>query len=184
MFTQSFTTYAGLGAYAGQNISCEVDGFTVTARLERDDDAGAPWEREDGHGAVSEWTRRAKAPGERVLNEDGRSRRYYDFAGAVETAKRDGWGGDGATPGERAADAAEKDFARLRAWCDDEWEYVGVVLTVEREGVRLTDDYGAALWGIESDAGDYLREVANQLLGDALDAARAKLAQLCNGACA
>lgn len=97
----------------------------------------------------------------------------------MEQAKAEGWGAEGATSGEQAHNAAEADFQRLRAWCNDGWYYVGVTLSVSRKGVTLTDDYAHALWGIESDSGAYLTEVANELLNDALEAAREKLKSLC-----
>lgn len=31
----------------------EIEGFTLEARIEYDDDAGPPWEREDGHGSLA-----------------------------------------------------------------------------------------------------------------------------------
>lgn len=164
------------------SATATVDGFTLTARMVQDHDMGAPWDNEDGHGPVSDWTNRAKLPGERVLNEDrfGR-RRYYDVAEAIQIAKRDGWDaepiGQGAK-GQRAARAVEADFRRLRGWCEGEWCYVGVVLSVSRNGIIL-DDRAASLWGIESDCRDYLLDVANELADEALDAAKAVLEALC-----
>lgn len=87
MFTETFDKYA----CEGDKITCEKDGFTVTARIQRDDDIGPPWKVHDGHGPVSDWTRRDKLPGERVLCEDRGSKMYYDIAEAVKIAKRDGW---------------------------------------------------------------------------------------------
>lgn len=166
----------GAETYAGESIELEtLDGFTVTATIYNDDDATPPWEREDGHGEVTEWTGRDKEPGELVLCEDRGKRRFYDFAGAVKTAKRDGWGAtgdDGMTKGAKAAFAARADFERLRRWAADQWRYVGVAVQVEKAGIKLTDQYGAALWGIESDCGDYITETANELVSEALDAAR------------
>lgn len=186
MFTEKFTGTV----YAGETITCEVDGFTVTATIHSDDDTTPPWEREDGHGEVTGWTRRAKMPGELVLNTDGGSHRYYDFAGACATARRDGWrnGEDAArvqagepvaySARQVAARAALADYERLRRWCADLWEYVGVSVTVTREDddgdpVELVGEYEHALWGIESDCPDYLTEMAAELAGEALEAARA-----------
>ena len=130
--------------------------------LEPDTDHGPPWEEEDGHGPVSNWTRRGKRPGEVVLCEDRGSKRYYDVQAATETAKRDGWDAPpyGGTPGERAARAVAADLQRLRDWCEDRWSYVGVVVT---EVLNDRNGRSDSLWGIESDAGDYLTEVAYQL---------------------
>lgn len=67
-------------------------GRTFRVEAERDDDMGPPWEENDGHGEVSDWTTRDKGPGELVLSADRFSKRYYDFAGACRIARRDGWG--------------------------------------------------------------------------------------------
>lgn len=76
---------------------------------------------------------------------------------------------------EYAAKAAKADFEYLKAWCDDQWCYVGVVVTASREGVELGS---ASLWGIESNAGDYLLDVANELAPEALEEARSMIAKL------
>jgi hypothetical protein len=103
----------------------------------------------------------------------------------VKRARKEGWDtkpyGQG-TKGQRAVRAVEADFAYLKAWCDDEWTWCGVAVTVSMAGVDLTDEYDHALWGIECNVpgsdNSYLVEVANELLDDALDAAKAKLAEL------
>ena len=78
---------------AGDEITATTeDGHILTARIESDDFHGAPWDESDCHGEVSEWTSRKKAPGELVLHSDHGNYRYYDFAGACEIARRDGWG--------------------------------------------------------------------------------------------
>jgi hypothetical protein len=86
----------------------------------------------------------------------------------VRIAKRNGWDappyGEG-TKGQCAARAAEADFKRLRDWCEDDWEYVGVVVSVYRYGEEI-DTHAASLWGIESDCTDYLREVAGELFDE------------------
>lgn len=162
------------------NWSREIDGFTLEARIEYDDDCDAPWDRECGHGPVSDWTRRDKYAGERVLCQDRSSYRYYDFAEAVKIAKRDGWDAPPyktGTKGEQAARAAEADFQRLRAWCDDQWHYVGVIMSVSRNSVML-DEHAASVWGIEDDAGDYLDEVAEDLAQEAVEIGKV-LAKVC-----
>ena len=205
--------------------SIQIDGFTLTARTSHDDSMGAPWDEHDGHGDVTDWTRRDKAPGELILSNDGTNRRYYDFAAACRTARADGWGPapyrldveQGANglcrvsaqwfegrehltyrsdwcddehaaradvydqlkadvgPRRYAAMAARADFERLQAWCDDQWGWIGVIVTVEREGVKLAH---ASLWGIESDSPDYHVDVANQIVDEALSEAREKIAAL------
>lgn len=189
------------------------NGREYEMRIERDEDHGAPWDEEDGHGPVSGWERRDKRPGEMILSEDHGARRFYDFAEACRIARRDGWGflpaaleiepapadhvpyskrGGWAkcagfiahdpddindatravydhfrakmTAREYAAAAALRDFERLRAWCDDRWFYVGVIVAPVCPCCGEPDENSAeSLWGIESDAGEYLQDVARDL---------------------
>lgn len=178
-FTTAFKSYACVG----DMITCEKDGFIATARIADNRDMDPPWENSDGHGPVTGWLSRAKNSGERVLSSDHGRHRYYNFAEAVKLAKRNGWGYKDAkgTPSQIAAEAAERDFKVLKAWCDDEWTYCGIVISVSRNGVTL-DDHAASLWGIElnfpGSANEYLTEVANELLPEALDQAQTILAKL------
>lgn len=82
------------------------------------------------------------------------------------------------TPRAYAAAAALKDFEHLQAWCNDDWRWVGVAVTVSRAGVDLVDPYAVAVWGIDSESADHLTGTANDLIGQALAIARAKLAEL------
>ncbi len=167
------------------------DGQPFRVRIERDDHMGEPWKEHDGHGIVSDWTTRDKRPGERVLNSGHGSRRYYDIKASIALAKADQWSlgdkemgklaaklGRAPTPGEVTARAVELDFDRLRAWCNDEWEWLCVgVEWLGRDGeVRATEWLG----GIDGD-GPYVdecaRELAAQLLYGPRKAWRAALTQ-------
>lgn len=147
----------------------EHQGREFLARLYSDHDRGAPWEESDGHGPVSDWTGRDKKSGELILNTDGEHKRFYDYAKAMRIAKRDHWGvGDGPREGETAGQyrhrAVMADFEFLRGWCNHDWHYCGVsVCLITDEDSEPNDDFYHALWGIESNAGDYLREVAAEL---------------------
>lgn len=183
-FTDSFGRYI----CEGDSITIEADGHEITATIYRDDHDDVPWQREDGHGEVSDWTTRDKRPGERVLSEDRSHHRFYDFQGACQLALRDGWGCEGGLlPNETrkayAARAAEHDFRVLKAWCDGEWHYYGIAVTVSKDGVELTGKYDHALWGIEGNYPDsdnsHFVEVANELIDEALDDAKIKLTDLC-----
>lgn len=68
------------------------DGWTLRVSIEHDDGMGAPWKEHDGHGEVSEWTRRDKRPGEWVLCTDRGSSRFYDAQESQRIAIRDRWG--------------------------------------------------------------------------------------------
>lgn len=141
----------------------ERDGFTFSVKHEHDSEAGTPWDREEGHGPVSEWTRRDKRPGELILHSDRGSHRYYDFEEAVRIAMRDGWGSrhaiDGMTKRQIASLAAQEDYENLRAWCNDEWEYIGVIVTLldaDGDETKASD----SLWGVD-DNGSYADTVAD-----------------------
>ena len=60
----------------------------------------------------------------------------------------------------------------MRQWCDGYWSYVGVVVTAQCPCCEDFTGPSASLWGIESDAGDYLEEVAREL-AEELDDERA-----------
>lgn len=145
--------------------SIEHSGHTITINWFYDQDCEAPWEHEDGHGPVSEWTNREKRPGERVLVQDRHSKRYYDFAEAIKIAKRDGWDAPPYKTGTRAQQAAravERDFEYLKGWCNDEWHWAGY--QIEIEGMAYED----SLWGIDSPSID-------QFTTEALETAKAWL---------
>jgi hypothetical protein len=170
--------FTDIGTYSPQTI--ELDGFTFEARVEHDECMGAPWVEHDGHGIVTDWTSRNKLPCEVVLSSDRSSKRFYDMQSSVALAKRDGWGcskamPSNATKGQIAAQAALEDFERLKAWCDDKWYWVYVVVVASFEGHELGR---AALGGIESDADSHLLEIANELIQEALEEAKAAAASL------
>ena len=74
----------------------------------------------------------------------------------------------------------------MKAWENDEWCYVGVAVVIDKDDVQLTGTFDNALWGLEMNypkqgnrrRNAYLRDVANELLPEAIEAAKAKLAQL------
>lgn len=69
----------------------------------------------------------------------------------------------------------------VQRWKNDEWFYVGVVLSVSRNGVELSD-HAASLWGIDCNFSNtsnaYLSEVAQELEAEALETARAEMARI------
>ena len=73
------------------------------------------------------------------------------------------------------------DAEDVQRWKNDEWFYVGVVLSVSRNGVELSD-HAASLWGVDCNFSDtsnaYLSEVARELEPEALDTARAEVARI------
>lgn len=162
--------------HAYETKTFEHNGRAYVASFFYDADMGAPWDNEDGRGDVSDWTTRDKLPGEMVLCRDHNSKRLYDFQGACAKALKEGWRASAdinrtdLTPRQLAANAAMADFERLRAWCNDQWHYIGISVKSADDD---SDDFGESLWGIESDAGDYLETVMREL-ADQIEFARAE----------
>lgn len=175
------------GRYDGPEDKIDVDlpdGTTARATLVFDQDHEAPWDDGDGRGIVSDWRDKdTKTPGERVLYESDRGTRvrFFDVQGTMQKAKDESWGcgidaHDHKTKGERAACAVDQEYKYLRAWCRDDWVYVGVVLSIWEDEDTEVDDHAASLWGIEcgyEDASaykswEYLTSVANDLLSEYL----------------
>ena len=74
----------------------------------------------------------------------------------------------------------------MAAWKNDDWFYCGIILSITIGKTELTD-HAASLWGIEANYPDsknaYLSQVANELLPEALDAAKAEKKRLCTIVC-
>ena len=123
-----------------------------------DDCGDAPWDNMSTLGEVSGWRHgQDKAPGERILSRDRGAFRAYDWAGAVRKARAEGM------TGEKAEAAVSAEFDYFRRWCNNDWYYVGVtVFPVTDRGNELRS-YTESLWGIESDATEYIRAVALDL---------------------
>ncbi len=135
----------------GDTIICTVDGYTVTARISHDETPDAPDERRDGF-----WPSL-----------------YPNDAGFIGAGN--GWR-------DRFDKAQAKAERVMAAWKNDEWYYCGVILSVAIDGITL-DDHAASLWGIEANYPDsdnaYLSEIANELLPEALKAAKVERARQC-----
>jgi hypothetical protein len=76
-------------------------------------------------------------------------------------------------------EAQQKKLIEAReAWRNNDWFYCGIVISVSRNGVEL-NDHAASLWGIECNYpgsdNAYLSECANELIDDAVEAAREAL---------
>jgi hypothetical protein len=149
----------------------DQDGSSYRIEWFYDEDMGAPWDEHDGHGEVSDWTTRDKKPGELVLSQDRSLKRYYDFQGAVAKAKAEGWNIAPYTwpsKGAQAVAAVLADFHHLKGWCDDQWHWCGIRVT-------LLDDEGeetaisTSLWGFEAGtkaADEYHADVIQELIGE------------------
>jgi hypothetical protein len=160
----TFTEHVAAFVCPGDTITCEMDGFTIMAAivLELRGSENAPVERFP--------KLRPDAPDQR---QDGFwPSLYKDAPGCI---------GPGNGFRERFAKAQAEAEAVMEAWRKGDWFYCGIVLSVALEGVVLSE-HAASLWGVEANYPEsnnaYLTEVANELLPEALDVARAVLARL------
>ncbi|MFN4024168.1 MAG: hypothetical protein ACK4MQ_05005 [Hyphomonas sp.] len=145
-----FTTSFAAFVCPGDVITCQSGPFTVTARIVPDDCPDAPDQRQEGF-----WPSL-----------------YIDAPGFI---------GPGNNFRERFADAQARAEAIMQGWRRGDWFYCGIVLSVSLEGVELAP-HAASLWGVEDNYpgtdNSYLTGVANELLPEAIAAAREALAQL------
>lgn len=159
----------------GDTARVELEaGWYAVVQTKQDESMGEPWVEHDGHGVISGWRPlNSKRAGERVLIEDGGQARFYDIPATIKLARKDGWGCAGGTgdhthptKGQQAVCAVEQDFARMRAWCNDAWEWIGVIVKLyDADGEEVASE---TIWGIESD-GEYWKEVAAEIVNRLAD---------------
>lgn len=164
------------------NETVTLKGLTFRVTCETDCDMGPPWKEHDGHGEVREVRtfggKPEKRPGERVLHTDRYAAWFYDWQGAMSTAKRDRWGlcddekaelaeklGHAPTAGEITTEAVQRDFDHLRGYCNDDWSWVTVYVTLlDTDGAPTGET--ESLGGIESNSADYINECALELVAE------------------
>jgi hypothetical protein len=179
--------------YSGDTFEHAGAEFRVTH--EHDGQNGAPWEGE-GHGAVSEWIRGyVETPRDCwVLVSERGAKRFYNWRETLELAKAESWGMEPAgvaqlaqrlgrtpTPRDIRKAAVRADFEFLQGYCEGAWHYVGVIVELLDKDGEATGEANS-LWGIESNADDYLDEVARDLAREITDGIGA--AKDCAMACA
>ena len=140
-------------AYDGEETTTLPNGWQIKVEFQRDDDTGEPWNEHDGHGLVYETHKREEYMGDWELNSERGWYRYYDWKESLKIAKRDRWG---AKPYDTstAMDAVKVDYEWLRRWCNDDWWWVGMIVTLLDEADNEIDS--DSCWGYDSDSIDYL----------------------------
>ena len=72
-------------------------------------------------------------------------------------------------------------LAARESYFRDEWWYCGIVISVSKNGVDISDHAGS-LWGIEANYpnsdNSYLTDTANDMLDEAVEAAKTELARI------
>ncbi len=146
----------------------EFRGFKLRVNVHLDNHMGPPWKVHDGHGDVSGWkSKDDKAPGERMMSGDGGSYRFYDWQGAIQKAKAEGWGISdeakaelakrkgkpvaGLTRGEIIEAAVQFDFEYLAGWANDEWHWLGYTAEYSRDDGETWEDANASCWGFDEE---------------------------------
>lgn len=143
IFIDGFDSFACVD----DSIAARHEGFLITAHIEADDDAQAPWNHEDGHGPVSDWTMRPMKSGEMILHQIGPTCRYYDYAEACKIAKRDGWS---FAPNHIEIESGANGLHRAKALYTDELnESVTMVsnwyMDVQRGFNQIYEEYKASM---------------------------------------
>lgn len=151
-----------MSTYWDEVGTVEVDGREFIIDVTGDDGCDLPWECCDGHGPVSEWTQRAKRPGERVLSQDGRYFRYYDWQEAAKMARRDGWNAEPYDAPGRIQRAVQSDFDFLRRFCEGQWCYLTVRARVLDEEGEPDDDSAEYCGMVESDDMDHVLDIGRE----------------------
>lgn len=182
-------------SYTLHEEKIEANGLTFAVQIKIDQDSRQPWKECDGHGPVREVStsytgRLSKAPGERILHHGDRGcySWAYDWAGAIRLAEKDGWGisedkrpanWDQLTKRQQTELAVQSDFDFLKAWCDEDWVWSGVCVTLMVEDddgdlVRYKGplDCSDSLWSVEfwqyedldSDKNKYAKEIALEMV--------------------
>ena len=144
--------------YAGDEVRYELPGgLYAIVKIEHDSDYSPPWGNSDGHGVVSDWEHREERERRWELGQSRWDYRYYDWRETLKIAKRDGWGHSG-----DIMDAVRRDYEYLRAWCSDEWYYVGVIVELYDANEELIGE--ESCWGYESYCENYLCSEARSWL--------------------
>ena len=66
-------------------------------------------------------------------------------------------------------------FMKIKQWKNDDWFFVGVVLSVSKNDIEILD-HAASIWGIECNfnkkSNRYLSDVAREMESEALESAK------------
>lgn len=140
-----------------------VHGRRVDIKHHYDSGMGPPWKEYDNSGPVRDIRSRDEKRPEERLFDDGHA---YDWQAAMKKARAEGWGLSiehfmdltcelrrAPTKGQVAERAVQRDFDRLKAWCDNEWFYVYITVEDVETGVE-----GGSCCGVESDDADCIAE--------------------------
>lgn len=163
-------------AYEGEEERVLPNGWKIKFKTQYDTDHEPPWEDCDGMGVVTDCihgvTDEEKYGWE--LYSGHYTHRYFDWRATLPIAIKEGWDappyGSG-TKQEQAMRAMRKTFEFLHGWCNDNWRYVGLIVTLYDENdEELGED---SCWGFESEGADaYITEQMRSWAAHMIVAAR------------
>lgn len=138
--------------YEGENLVELPQGWSLKFDIQYDDSCRTPWGDCDGMGVIKECR---DHPGEAysdwILNSEYRCYIYYDWKATLKEAIRDRWDAKPyrvCTKREQAMRAMRSTYDYLRRWCENDWYYVGCIVTLYDEN---EDEVGEeSCWGFES----------------------------------
>jgi hypothetical protein len=150
-------------AYDGDKVTELPQGYSVKVEFQRDNEGRAPYEESDGHGVVVR--ERSRREGEHweawLLYSERHTYIYYDYEQTLPRAIKDGWNtspfNDGLDERAKAYKAMRADYEFLRRWFNDDWWYVGLIVTLYKDGTEIAEE---SVWGIDSDSIGYLADTA------------------------
>ena len=142
-----------------------INGYNFIIVNELDDDC-TPWEYLDNDAnIISDWTRPDKKPGELILNTGGTFKRFFDYQLACKYALDNQWGSRDSLPTDTkkqiASKAALNLFNYLRSWCNDEWVYRYIKITLIDPYTNQETDFIESCGGIE-DLNNYDQDWINE----------------------
>ena len=155
--------FDNLWGYDGVNEVALPFGFKLKFEIQYDDYHEPPWEDCDGMGVVTDWIhgyRDEEKYGWELCN-DYHSHRYYDWRATLPEAMRDGWDAPpygGNDKRAKAMRAMKSKYEFLRGWCNEDWWYVGWIVTLyDPNGDEIDSE---SVWGYESESMDYIASCA------------------------
>ena len=97
----------------------------------------------------------------------------------MQKASLEGWGlndrdlsklkatlGRDPEPSEIQEAAVQADFDYLKSWCDDEWRYVGLLVTLVKPDGTLDESPEGIIWGVPGNDLEHIRTVAFQIASE------------------
>jgi hypothetical protein len=147
------------------------NGLTAKAVLDYDNGIFGinPWDEHDGNAVIYRvGSGHTKAPNEIYLHKDRHGGIICDVVASIAKAKKEAWGlpnREGMTRKQIVAEAVNHNIEHWRGWLHDKWAYLTIGVEISLEDEELSSAY---IGGVESNETDYIHELLNEKLEEAL----------------